>query len=91
MFVFVNCLAIIPGKEDEALEVFARATRIDPDDHEPELTARGYLSRMLRRVDRITEAEEHEDHAAYVIPTCSMLTMWLIQTLVCTGDRSPEV
>lgn len=70
MFTFVNCLASIPGKEDEALETFDRVARIDPEDHEPLLTTRGYISRMLRRVNRITEAEEHEQRAAHVIPSC---------------------
>ena len=65
LFKFVDCLACIPGKEEEALQIFDRATRLPPN-RGPELAARGYISRMLRRVNRIAEAEKYEEEAVYV-------------------------
>ena len=54
LFKFVDCLACIPGEEEEALQMFERATHLPPN-RGLELAARGYISRMLRRVNRIAE------------------------------------
>ncbi|KAF7796744.1 hypothetical protein EIP86_007927 [Pleurotus ostreatoroseus] len=66
LFVFGDCLASIPGKEEEALEVFRRAQQHPTKNDFDELKSQGYISRMLRRMNRVTEAVELENTAAYV-------------------------
>ena len=66
MFAYANCLASIPGREDQALEAFEQALYMHPEEPDHKLVARGFMSRMFRRAGRIAEAEEHEEEAAYV-------------------------
>ena len=61
-----------PEKEEEALSLFSSAfAHIDADDSpgpgpRSELWARASWARLLRRMDRIAEAEEQENEVVYV-------------------------
>lgn len=59
-------LANVPGKEDEALQIFDRGVRASRTPSMTDLWARANISRMLRRTGKVARAKKEEQIAAYV-------------------------